>query len=62
MPERVVVENRRARHLYSIEERFEAGIALWGAEVKALREGRGQIREGRRRTWRSIPFASASFF
>jgi SsrA-binding protein len=40
-----VVENRRARHLYSIEERFEAGIALWGAEVKALREGRGQIRE-----------------
>lgn len=44
-PEKVVVENRRARHLYAIEERFEAGIALQGSEVKALREGKGQIRE-----------------
>ncbi len=44
-PERVVVENKRARHLYAIEERFEAGIALQGSEVKALREGKGQIRE-----------------
>ena len=26
--ERVVVENKRARHLYAIEERFEAGLAL----------------------------------
>jgi SsrA-binding protein len=43
--DRSVVENRRARHLYAIEERFEAGIALHGSEVKALREGRGQIRE-----------------
>lgn len=43
--ERVVVENKRARHLYAIEERFEAGIALQGSEVKALREGKGQIRE-----------------
>ena len=44
-PEKVVVENRRARHLYAIEERFEAGLALQGSEVKALREGKGQIRE-----------------
>lgn len=44
-PERAVVENKRARHLYAIEERFEAGIALQGSEVKALREGKGQIRE-----------------
>jgi SsrA-binding protein len=44
-PDRNVVENRRARHLYAIEERFEAGIALQGSEVKALREGKGQIRE-----------------
>ena len=43
--EKSVVENRRARHLYAIEERFEAGIALQGSEVKALREGKGQIRE-----------------
>jgi len=40
-----VVDNRRARHTYSIDETFEAGMVLQGSEVKALREGRGQIRE-----------------
>ena len=45
-PERkIVVENRRARHNYAIEQTYEAGIALKGSEVKALREGRGQIAE-----------------
>ena len=45
-PERkIVVENRRARHNYAIEEVYEAGVALKGSEVKALREGRGQIAE-----------------
>jgi SsrA-binding protein len=45
-PERkIVVENRRARHNYSIEDTYEAGIALQGSEVKALREGKGQIAE-----------------
>jgi SsrA-binding protein len=43
--ERTVVDNRRARHVYSIDERFEAGLVLHGSEVKALREGKGQIRE-----------------
>src|SRR5918912_457223 len=43
--ERTVVENRRARHSYSIDERFEAGLVLQGSEVKALREGKGQIAE-----------------
>ncbi len=37
--------NRRARHDYSIEERFEAGLALQGWEVKALRAGRASIAE-----------------
>jgi SsrA-binding protein len=32
--------NKRARHEYYIEERYEAGIALLGWEVKSLREGR----------------------
>ena len=41
----VVVDNRRARHTYSIEETIEAGMVLQGSEVNALREGRGQIRE-----------------
>jgi SsrA-binding protein len=42
---KVVVDNRRARHSYAVDETFEAGIVLAGAEVKALREGRGQIAE-----------------
>ena len=37
--------NRRAKFDYHLEERFEAGIALEGWEVKALREGRGQLVE-----------------
>jgi SsrA-binding protein len=45
-PERkTVVENRRARHNFAIEETYEAGMALKGSEVKALREGKGQIAE-----------------
>ncbi len=37
--------NRRARHDYQLLERFEAGIALKGSEVKAIREGRIQIKD-----------------
>ncbi|MFC6670152.1 SsrA-binding protein SmpB [Marinobacterium aestuariivivens] len=35
--------NKKAKHEYSIEEKFEAGVALTGWEVKSLREGRGQL-------------------
>jgi SsrA-binding protein len=38
--------NKRARHEYSIEENYEAGIVLQGWEVKSLRAGRAQISEG----------------
>ena len=41
----VVAENRRARFDYFVEDRFEAGIALVGTEVKALRQGEGSIAE-----------------
>ena len=41
----VIAVNRRARHDYFIEDRFEAGLALKGWEVKSLREGRAQIAE-----------------
>jgi len=44
-PRKVLAENRKARHDYSIVERVEAGIALTGTEVKSLREGGGTIRE-----------------
>ena len=40
---KVVAENRRARFEYSIDEVFEAGIALTGTEVKSLRFGEGSI-------------------
>ena len=38
-----IAVNRRAHHEYSFEERFEAGIALEGWEVKSLRAGRVQL-------------------
>jgi len=41
-----IAENRKASHDYFIEERYEAGIALEGWEVKAVRAGRAQIGEG----------------
>ncbi|MCK0538071.1 SsrA-binding protein SmpB [Alcanivorax quisquiliarum] len=37
--------NRRARHDYHLDERFEAGLVLEGWEVKALREGRCNLSE-----------------
>ncbi len=40
-----IVENRKALHDYFIEERFEAGLALEGWEVKAVRAGRAQLKE-----------------
>ena len=40
-----IVENRKAFHDYFVEERYEAGIALEGWEVKAIRAGRANIGE-----------------
>ena len=40
-----IVQNKKAFHDYFIEERFEAGIALEGWEVKAIRAGRVQLKE-----------------
>lgn len=40
-----IIENRKASHDYFIEERIEAGIALEGWEVKAIRAGRANIKE-----------------
>jgi SsrA-binding protein len=47
-PERrfkVVSENRKARFNYEIGDKFEAGIALTGSEVKSLRSGKATIAE-----------------
>jgi SsrA-binding protein len=40
-----IVQNRKAFHDFFIEQRFEAGIALEGWEVKAIRAGRVQLKE-----------------
>ena len=40
-----IVDNKKAFHDYFIEEKFEAGLALDGWEVKAIRAGRVQIKE-----------------
>ena len=44
-PQKVVAENRRARHDYFIEDDVEAGIMLAGSEVKSLRTGKANIAE-----------------
>ncbi len=41
-----IASNRKARHDYSIEDVFEAGIMLSGTEVKALRAGRASLTDG----------------
>ena len=41
-----IAQNRKAWHDYFIEEKFEAGLALTGWEVKSLRAGRAQLKEG----------------
>jgi SsrA-binding protein len=42
--EKLIAENRKARHDYHLVERHEAGLELTGTEVKSLREGGAQLR------------------
>ncbi len=44
--QKLIAGNRKARHDYLIEDTFEAGIALLGTEVKALRMGRASLVDG----------------
>jgi SsrA-binding protein len=43
--ERIIADNRKASHDYHLIETFEAGVALVGTEVKAIREGRVNLRD-----------------
>jgi SsrA-binding protein len=43
--EHTIASNRRARHEYSVLERFEAGLVLQGTEVKSLRAGKVVLRD-----------------
>lgn len=69
--DRDIAVNRRARHEFLIEETVEAGIALMGSEVKALREGKanlkdsfGRIENGEAWLWNAhiSPYGPASQF
>ena len=40
-----IIDNRKAFHDYFIEDKYEAGLVLQGWEVKAIREGRANIKE-----------------
>ena len=42
---KVIATNRKARHEYHILEKYEGGIVLHGSEVKAIREGKANIKE-----------------
>ena len=42
---KIITENRKARHDYFVEEVFEAGIALYGTEVKSLRRGQVNLKD-----------------
>jgi len=43
--EQLVADNRKAHHDFHLLETFEAGLALRGTEVKAMREGRANLRD-----------------
>jgi SsrA-binding protein len=43
--ERIIADNRKAAHDYHLLETFEAGMVLVGTEVKAIREGRANLRD-----------------
>jgi SsrA-binding protein len=46
MPSRDVASNRQASHRYHLLEKWECGLVLTGTEVKALRDGKAQIKDG----------------
>ena len=46
MSKRIVCQNKKAYHNYSIDEVIEAGMVLIGPEVKSLREGRASLVDG----------------
>ena len=43
---KLIADNRRAFFNYSIDEKVEAGVALTGSEIKSVREGRVDLRDG----------------
>ncbi|HHL35123.1 MAG TPA: SsrA-binding protein SmpB [Desulfobulbaceae bacterium] len=46
MGKKIVCKNKKAFHEYHIDQKIEAGLVLTGAEVKSLRAGRANIKDG----------------
>ena len=42
---KIIAENRKARHDFTIHETYEAGIELTGTEVKSLRAGKANMKD-----------------
>ncbi|MBP1465011.1 SsrA-binding protein SmpB [Candidatus Chloroploca sp. M-50] len=55
-PAGVVADNRKARHDYTIEETFEAGLVLTGTEIKSVRAGKVNLRGSYARVFRDEVF------
>jgi SsrA-binding protein len=55
-PHKTVAVNKKARHEYFLDEFFEAGLVLLGAEVKSLREGRANLLDSYARVKRGAVF------
>jgi SsrA-binding protein len=46
MSHRIVAQNRKARHDYFILETFECGVVLTGTEIKSVRDGKLNLKDG----------------
>ena len=55
-----IAQNRRARHDYFIEDKFEAGLMLMGWEVKSIRDGKVQLAENCTRFTKEKPILQAA--
>lgn len=45
MSQKTIADNRKARHDYELYDRFEAGLALQGTEIKSIRRGKVQLKD-----------------
>ena len=45
-PRKVIASNRKARHDYTLEDQIEAGLVLVGSEIKSIRDGHVNLKEG----------------
>jgi SsrA-binding protein len=43
---KIITKNRKAQHDYDLEDKFEAGLALMGSEIKSIRANKVSLREG----------------